>query len=129
MSPFCWAVAGWLLVPLWAQAHHSVAGNYHVNERVTIEGTVTEFIFQNPHVFVHMLVTDSAGGTETWVFEWDDATDLAEDEGYTADTIRPGDTLIISGNPARDGSNLVFIRTLRRPADGLEYLGRAGRRR
>lgn len=68
-----------------------------------------------------MTVEDESGATTVWTLEMDDADDII-DQGIAADTIRAGDVVIATGNPARDGSDGLFVRTMTRPADGLEYL-------
>ena len=101
-------------------AHHSISRHYHQNESVTIEGVVLDVELRNPHSQIHMEAVDSSRGAEVWTLELDDIRDLAK-QGIVSDTIRAGDEIVIVGHPARDGSNSLFIRTLRRPADGLEY--------
>jgi len=101
-------------------AHHSISRHYHQNESVTIEGVVLDVELRNPHSQIHMEAVAPSRGAEVWTLELDDIGDLAK-QGIVSDTIRAGDEIIIVGHPARDGSNSLFIRTLRRPADGLEY--------
>ncbi len=55
-----------------------------------------------------------------WTLEMDDVADMAK-QGIVSGTIRAGDEIVVVGNPARDGSNALFIRTLHRPADEFEY--------
>jgi hypothetical protein len=101
-------------------AHHSISAHYHRGETQTLEGVIATVFFQNPHASIHLDVASDAG-TERWTLEWDDTDDLRE-AGFTADTLKSGDRVIVAGNPSRDGSNRVFIRNLERPADGLEYV-------
>ena len=109
-----------LVVTAPLSAHHSISRHYHQNESVTIEGVVLDVQLRNPHSQIHMEPVDFSRGAEVWTLELDDIGDLAK-QGIVADTIRAGDEIVIVGHPARDGSNSLFIRTLRRPADGLEY--------
>ena len=67
-----------------------------------------------------MEVSGSGGDAEVWRLELDDPQDLA-DQGIVSGTIRAGDQIVVVGNPARDGSNAMFVQRMRRPADGLEY--------
>ena len=106
-------------VPL--SAHHSISRHYHRSESVTLEGFVIDFLLRNPHSQMHMKVIDDTGGTEEWKLELDDVRDMAK-QGIVPGTIRAGDEIVVVGNPARDGSNSLFIRKLHRPADSLDYL-------
>lgn len=101
-------------------AHHSISAQYDRGRSVTIEGVVIEFRLRNPHSEIRMQVQGEAGATVVWTLEMDDADDIV-DQGIVADTIRPGDVVVATGNPARDGSDGLFVRTMTRPADGLEY--------
>jgi hypothetical protein len=48
-------------------AHHSFPATYVVDQAVTIEGTVSQFLFRNPHSFVHVVTLDKSGKTVTWL--------------------------------------------------------------
>jgi len=54
------------------------------------------------------------------MLEMDDVEDMAE-QGISSETLLAGDEIVVFGFPARDGSRLLHIERLRRPADGLEY--------
>lgn len=101
-------------------AHHSIARDYHRDQNVTLNGIVVEVILRNPHSEISVEVADESGGVDLWVLELDDAGELSE-LGIVAGTLKSGDELIIDGNPARNGSNALFIQKFYRPSDGLEY--------
>ena len=101
-------------------AHHSIAGVYDSNQQVTVEGIVTRFNFVNPHPFVTVDVRDSRGAAQQWRLEMDNRSELAE-VGVTSETLKPGDRVIVSGNPARAQSQSLYVRRLDRPADGFRY--------
>lgn len=101
-------------------AHHSIAAVYDNNRRVTIEGVVTQFQFVNPHPFVVMEVKDSNGRVQQWKLEMDNRWELAE-IGFDSMTLRPGDRIVVTGSPAREQRQSVYIRRLERPADGFSY--------
>jgi hypothetical protein len=109
-----------LLTTVISNAHHSVAGQYDPSKAVTVEGTVVEVQMRNPHSRIRLGITDDSGQTETWTLEMDDVEDMAE-QGITSETLLAGDEIIVFGFPARDGSRLLHIERLQRPADGLEY--------
>lgn len=115
------ASAAWLLISLTSiSAHHSIAGVYDSSRRVTLEGTVRRFEFVNPHPFIILDVQDAAGATQPWTLEMDNRHELA-DLGFRAETLQPGDRLIISGSLARRDPRALYVRRLERPADGFTY--------
>ena len=102
-----------------AHAHHSIAGMYDTGEEVTIEGIVAELRFRNPHPILIVNVGD-AGSVTQWLLEMDNRRELTR-IGMTSETLRPGDRVIVIGNPSRRVSQRVYIRRLDRPADGFGY--------
>ena len=84
-----------------AQAHHSFPATYFVDQKVTIEGTVVQFLFRNPHSFVHVLAPDKDGAMQRWAVEWGAVGALASDN-VKNDTIKPGDKVVITGQPGRN---------------------------
>ncbi len=105
-------------------AHHSFGATYDSSQKVQIEGVVKEFVWRNPHSFLRVDVTDKDGATKTWALEWGSINQLAS-ANLTRTTLRPGDKLVISGEPARDQSSpRLLIVSMRRPADGWSWQGR-----
>jgi len=82
-------------------AHHSLVANYFFDRTVTVEGTVEEFLLRNPHSFVRVERVDQAGRKEIWLAEWRSAGQLGR-AGVFQETLRPGDRVIVTGNPSRD---------------------------
>ena len=102
------------------QAHHSISAVYDDTQRVTIDGVVTQFQFVNPHPLVVMDVKDTAGNAQQWRLEMDTHRELA-DIGFTNDTLKPGERLVIIGSRARRQPQSLYIRRLERPSDGFAY--------
>ena len=102
-------------------AHHSISAMYARENSVTLEGKVIRFEYVNPHPNIHLETQAAAGEAQTWVIEWSSRNRL-DSRGYTAETLRPGDLVVIRGAPARDGSKRLFVSKLVRPADGFEYV-------
>jgi len=101
-------------------AHHSISGVYDSSQQVTIEGTITEFRFVNPHPFLIAEVRQ-AGVVEAWKLEMDNRYELV-DVGMTDKTLKPGDRVIVTGSPIRPPqTHALYIRKLDRPADGFQY--------
>jgi len=104
-----------------AQAHHSFPATYMVDQIVTIQGTVVQFLFRNPHSFVHVLAPDEHGKMVIWAVEWGAGGSLGD---INKDTLKPGDKVIVTGNPARDAaSHRLRMRAIERPSDGWKWAG------
>ena len=83
-------------------AHHSFA-MFDREKNLTMTGTVTEFEWTNPHVWIHMKVPDQTGKDVVWSFEMQA---IAQDSslGWRADSVKPGDKVTIDFHPLKDGS-------------------------
>lgn len=104
-------------------AHHSFAATYHIDQTQTIEGNIVEFLYRNPHSYIKVEAPDDKGQKQIWAIEWGGGTQLAE-EHVSRDTLKPGDHVIISGNPARDAaSHRIRIQSINRPSDGWKWSG------
>jgi hypothetical protein len=109
-----------------ALAHHSFPATYIVDKQITIKGTVVQFLFRNPHSFVHVLAPDKDGKMLTWAVEWGAGGALGSDN-IKQDTIKPGDVVIVTGNPARDqDTHRLRMRSIERPSDGFKWAGTFG---
>jgi hypothetical protein len=98
--------------------HHSFPAHYQADSSVRLEGTVSEFLWRNPHTFIHLEVVNEAGEPQIWAIEWNNTVIMAN-AGFTSETFHTGDDVIITGNPSRDGTRRVRLVTIERPADGL----------
>ena len=103
-----------------ANAHHSFAATYLEGQSVTIEGDLVTFELRNPHSFVNVMVKDSSGQMVRYLVEWGSTTQLQGK--ISRDTLKAGDHIIITGNPARNADDhRVRLVTLRRPKDGWSW--------
>jgi Family of unknown function (DUF6152) len=104
-----------------AEAHHSLSGMYDQGRRITVDGTIAQFQFVNPHPFVMIDVADADGSVRSWKAELDNRRELV-DIGMTATTIAPGDRVVVSGSPGRaQGPLLLYVWRMERAADGFLY--------
>lgn len=115
---------GATLASVAAFAHHNPAAHYIVDERVEIDGVVTEFRAVNPHSRIYFDVTNERGEAEHWMAEGDSIINLRR-AGWTTDEFKPGDRIHILGRPSRNGSRLVEWTFITRP-DGSEVGGGNG---
>ena len=83
-------------------AHHGGA-SYQVGKIITVKGTVTDYVWANPHVFLKVDAKDDKGSTTHWLVEaWNPVTQIGA--GWTRNTFKPGDEVAIECTPAKNGS-------------------------
>jgi hypothetical protein len=125
LAGFCLLAGIALTAGLPVHAHHSFGATYDVKERITLEGKLVNFMFRNPHSFVHVEVPDADGVVERWSVEWSGAAALTR-QGVERGTLRVGDEVAITAHPSRTPGELrAQMLTLRRPVDGLTWGDRA----
>ncbi len=106
-----------------ARAHHSFAATYMVDKEIKIEGKLVEFLYRNPHSFVKIEAPDDKGQVQTWAVEWGGGAQLSRD-GVSRDTLKPGDHVVVTGNPGRDpGDHRIRMHSITRPSDGWKWVG------
>ena len=102
-------------------AHHSFAATYITDKTIKVEGDLVQFMFRNPHSFVHLMAPDDKGQTQRWAIEWAAAGQL---NGVAHDTLKAGDHVVITGNPGRTvEDHRLRMRSILRPADGWKWSG------
>jgi hypothetical protein len=115
------AAGATLTLALPAVAHHSAAVLYHLDQQITVEGTVTRFTLGNPHARIFLTVKAPDGTSAEWMAEGGSRTVLLRN-GWTGEEVKAGDAIKIIGNPSRDGSNVVHWQRLVLPT-GVELWG------
>jgi hypothetical protein len=98
-----WALA----MALPALAHHGSAG-YNGKDVQTVTGTATDFQFVNPHVIVTLETKDSSGAVTRWQGELTSPNHLVR-AGWNAHSIKPGDTVTLTGARALSGAPALRI--------------------
>ena len=97
------AVVVGLAVSAPAQAHHSFA-MFDRAKTVTVEGTIVSFEMINPHSWLYVTTSDSAGKSVEWAFEMGGLAAMAR-AGLQKEWIKPGDHIIVSFHPLKDGTH------------------------
>jgi Family of unknown function (DUF6152) len=103
-----------------ARAHHSIAGAYDVTQQVTVQGVIMQVRFVNPHPYLMLDDVDGSGRPRSWRLEMDNRFELVQ-IGVTEETLKPGDRIVVNGNPARNDQRSLYVRRLDRPTDGFRY--------
>jgi len=115
------AVAVALATATGAYAHHSYAATYDITREVTIEGKLVQFVYRNPHSFVHVVAANANGGSERWAVEWSGTTQLGN-AGVTKESLKVGDVVVITARPSRvAGEYRALMLRLKRPSDGFTW--------
>ena len=119
-------------------AHHSFSAEFDASKEIRATGAVTKLDWQNPHGWIHMTVTEicertAARGPDAkeeewacrapgsnehgdWAFELGSPNGLMR-QGWTRNSLKPGDVITVLGSRARDGSTNSNARSVT-TADG-----------
>jgi hypothetical protein len=100
-------IASILLGSSTALAHHGTA-NYDTTKSITVKGSVTNFLFINPHVTIAMDVKGEKGTVVNWQGALTSPNRLTR-TGWSKDTLKNGDMISISGFPAKSGAPEIWI--------------------
>jgi len=111
-SKFLFLLTTAFLLSASAFAHHGRAS--YSQDIISLEATVTEFRFVNPHVQVYFDITTEAGEIEQWQGELTAPNKLARG-GWTKTTLQPGDQIRITGRAARNDGHSVAINEIIMP--------------
>jgi hypothetical protein len=114
MNRLVLAAAAALLAAVPALAHHSFA-MFDQRRIVTLEGTVTEFQWTNPHAFIEIDVPGENGRVTHWSIELNSPNNLKR-QGWTRTSVRSGDRVTLRMNPLRDGNPGGLFLDLRLPS-------------
>jgi Family of unknown function (DUF6152) len=116
------AVFALVLASVPASAHHSVQAQFDLDKPITLKGVVTKVEWINPHSYLYLDVTDSAGKLKHWAFEMAGPGALRKAGLSRADRggLKVGDTVGINGVLAKDGTDSGLIKDLILP-DGRKF--------
>jgi len=92
-----------LLPAAGALAHHSF-GAFDMQKEAAIAGTVKVYQWTNPHVWIHIDVTNAKGQVEEWAFETASPNVIGR-RGWSRNTLKPGDKVTIVYHPILDGKH------------------------
>ena len=109
-----------------AYAHHSYGATYDVKKEVKLEGKLLQFVYRNPHAYVHMQAKDDKGVLQRWAVEWAGTAQLST-AGVNKESLKVGDETVVTARPSRvAGEFRVLMVNLRRPLDGFSWGSRGG---
>ena len=92
------AMIGFLAVSVPLFAHHGTA-SYDSTKTLTVTGTVTDYVWSNPHVLLKVDAKDDSGNIAHWVIETQNPV-TQQSHGWTKNTFKPGDEVVVDVTPA-----------------------------
>jgi hypothetical protein len=95
---------------LWA--HHSLAAEFDQKKPVTLTGTLTKLDWRNPHAWIYMDVKNTSGAVEKWECELGSPNAMTR-AGFTQDSVKVGDELVLDGILSKKGTNICSTRTVK----------------
>ena len=90
-----------------ALAHHA-ASMFDRERTVELTGTVREFQWTNPHIWIQVQVANENGEIEEWSVEGGVPNRLFR-AGWRPNSFEPGDEVTIRGFPMRDGGRAALF--------------------
>ena len=101
-------------------AHHSGA-SYDSDHQISLTGTVSNYEWTNPHVFIYLDVKDESGAVAQWRVEGNSPNMLAR-AGWKKEMIKEGDQITVNGAPAKNKALILRLISLTL-ANGMKFDG------
>lgn len=111
---------GLLLTAAPLSAHHGGASLYDMSKDVTVEATVTEFLWANPHVEISFDAKDDKGKVKHWLLEASSPPVLVS-RGWNRKSLQVGDVIKVTFNPSQKGMSVGRLVKLVK-ADGTQLM-------
>ena len=96
------AILGVLVMPVSMMGHHGGA-SFDNTKEVTVKGTVTEWLWANPHCFLKVEEKDATGTARIWNLEFGNPTDITS-RGFSRRTFKVGDVITVTVTPVKSGA-------------------------
>src|ERR1051325_10787174 len=102
-------------------AHHSFAAEFDATQAIRLKGVLSKIEWSNPHTYFYIDVKDDNGTVANWGCEAGSPGALSR-RGFKKGDIKLGDTIVVDGYRAKDGSHLIDARRVTLP-DGRRIDG------
>ena len=114
-----------LLLAATASAHHSISAEFDRDRPVTFTGTVVKIEWTNPHIYTHVSVKEADGKVTEYKVEGGPPNALYR-AGWRKDTLKPGDTVTVSGLRAKIATSMNIGVANMTTADGKRIFATGG---
>ena len=104
------SAAGLLLVSVPLIAHHGAAA-LDTGKEITLKGSVTEWIWSNPHCFLKFDAKDDTGSLRNWAVETQNPTSMTQ-RGWSRTSFKFGDEVTVTIEPVKNGQPIGRILTV-----------------
>jgi hypothetical protein len=101
---------GLLVASVTLVAHHGAA-SFDTTKELTLKGTVTEWIWANPHCFLKFDAKDDTGSVRNWAVEVSNPTDMTK-RGWARTSFKAGDEVTVALQPVKNGAPVGRIRNV-----------------
>ena len=116
------AVFGIFVLSSSALAHHGTA-SFDTSKDVTLKGTVTDWVWSNPHCFLKFDAMDDTGAVRNWAVETSNPTDMTK-RGWARTSFKPGDVVTVVLQAVKNGAPIGRVKTVVLPdGSGLSANG------
>ena len=105
--PAALAMAVMLALSMPARAHHSQT-MFEPDKQVTVEGTVSRWVWSNPHTWLYIEVKKADGPVDTWGFEANSAASMQR-AGWKRTQFNAGDQVTVTGWPMKNGEHKALL--------------------
>jgi hypothetical protein len=109
---------GFIVAAIWlflatgsALAHHAFAAEFDANKPLKLTGAVTKVDWRNPHAWFYIDVTDGPSKVTNWGLEMGSPNGLMR-AGWTKNSLKVGEIVLVEASQARDGSNIGNARSV-----------------
>jgi hypothetical protein len=103
-------------------AHHSISAEFDTSKPITFTGTVKKVEFTNPHIYTHVEAKGPDGKMVVYKVEGGPPNTLYR-QGWRKDTLKPGDTVTVSGIRAKIPTSMNIGQATITTADGKRVFG------
>jgi len=102
--------AGVLAISATLVAHHGGA-SFDTTRELTLKGSVTEWIWANPHCFLKFDAKDDTGTVRNWAVEVSNPTDMTR-LGWARTSFKGGDEVTVTLQPVKSGAPVGRLRSV-----------------
>src|ERR1041385_2321250 len=95
------------------RAHHGTA-SFDTSKDLSLKGTVTDWIWANPHCFLKFDAMDETGTVRNWAVEVSNPTDMTK-RGWARSSFKIGDTVTVVLQPVKNGAPIGRLKTVMLP--------------